>query len=143
MPDILQDFPIAAPPERVFDGVSTPEGLDQWWTARSAGQPRLGAEYTLWFGPEYDWRATVTRCRPGVEFELQLTLADPEWVGTRVGVRLEPGADGTMVRFHHLGWPAESEHYRISCHCWAMYLRILRRHLEHGERVPYDQRLSV
>jgi hypothetical protein len=37
----------------------------------------------------------------------------------------------------------QSEHYRISCYCWAMYLRILKRYLEHGEQVPYAKRLDV
>ena len=101
MPDILQDFPIRASAARVFRAVSEPAELDQWWTVRSAGEPRVGASYDLFFGGR------------------------------------------TFVRFHHIGWPSVSEHYRISSHCWAMYLRVLRRYLEHGERVPYEQRLDV
>jgi hypothetical protein len=31
----------------------------------------------------------------------------------------------------------------VSCFCWAMYLRILRRHLEYGEEVEYERRLDV
>ena len=143
MPDIFHDFPIKAAPPRVFHAVSAPAGLDQWWTARSAGEPRLGAEYELWFGPEYDWRAKVARCTPDREFELTLIRADEEWTGSNVGFRLEGDGAVTQVRFHHTGWPAETEHYRISCFCWAMYLRVLRRYLEHGETVPYDQRLDV
>jgi hypothetical protein len=41
------------------------------------------------------------------------------------------------------GWPVDNEHWRISCYCWAMYLRLLRRYLEHGEIVPYERRLEV
>ena len=41
------------------------------------------------------------------------------------------------------GWPTPHEHCRISSFCWAMYLRILKRHLEFGENVPYVQRLDV
>jgi hypothetical protein len=48
-----------------------------------------------------------------------------------------------QVRFHHLGWPEANEHYRISCFCWAMYLRIMKRNLEYGETVPYERRLAV
>ena len=95
-----------------------------------------GAEYELWFGPEYDWRAKVTRCVPDSEFEVEMTRADGDWIGTRVGLRLEPRGAGTWVRFYHTGWPSLNEHYRISCTCWAMYLRILRRSLEHGNRFP-------
>ena|SRR2546425_4555603 len=143
MPDILQDFPINASPDQVYAAVSTPEGLDRWWTKKSAGKPVEGAVYELWFGPEYDWRARVTRCAVGKEFELQMVVADSDWNGTRVGFELEPKDGATGIRFHHTGWPIANEHYRISCHCWALYLRILRRYLEHGELVPYDDRLDV
>jgi uncharacterized protein YndB with AHSA1/START domain len=143
VPDICQDFPINATPDKVFRAVSTPRGLDEWWTARSSGQPSEGAEYELWFGPEYDWRARVTRCVPDSEFELEMLRADADWTGTRVGFRLESRPPGTWVRFWHTGWPDANEHYRVSCHCWAMYLRILRRYLDHGESVPYERRLEV
>ncbi|MGE5230173.1 MAG: SRPBCC family protein [Deltaproteobacteria bacterium] len=143
MPDIFHDFPIKVPPSRVFRAVTAPSELDQWWTARSTGEARLGAEYELWFGPTYDWRGKVARCQPEAEFELELTRADEEWLGTRVGFRLQATDGGTAVRFYHTGWPKQTEHYRISCYCWAMYLRALRRYLEQGERVPYERRLDA
>ena len=143
MPEIFHDLPIKAPLERVFRAVSTPQGLDTWWTKLSAGKPKEGAEYELSFGPEYDWRASVTRCVPNSEFELEMVRADGDWIGTRVGFRLEPRGAVTWVRFCHTGWPSPNEHFRISCNCWAMYLRVLRRSLEHGESVPYENRLDV
>jgi len=143
MPDILQDLPIAAPPARVFAAVSEPALLDQWWTLRSSGSPVVGSNYTLDFGPQYIWQAMVTAAAPGQAFEWRLTRADADWTGTLVGFELAPAGSGTQVRFHHTGWPAANEHFRISSHCWAMYLRILRRHLEHGETVPYERRLDV
>jgi len=143
MADILQDFPIRAEPARVFAAISTPRGLDEWWTLTSSGEAREGATYDLGFGPSYQWRAVVTACEPGTRFELRLTDADPDWTGSVVGFALEPFEGGTLLRFSHRGWPAPNEHYRTSSHCWALYLRVLRRHLEHGERVPYEKRLDA
>ncbi len=143
MADILQDFPIKATPARVFEAVSQPAGLDQWWTVRSSGQPAVGSTYELDFGPAYQWRAVVTRAEPGVAFELRMTHADQDWTDTVVGFDLSPSSSGTQVRFYHRAWPDANGHYRTSCHCWAMYLRILRRYLEAGETVPYDRRLDV
>lgn len=143
MPDILQDFPIRVAPARVFDAVSQPHHLDQWWTIRSTGEPAVGTSYELDFGPGYLWRAVVTRSVPGEAFELRLRHADGDWTGSLVGFDLSPSASGTRVRFSHRGWPEANEHYRTSCHCWALYLRVLRRYLEFGETVPYDQRLDV
>jgi uncharacterized protein YndB with AHSA1/START domain len=143
MADIFLDFPIKASQDRVFQAVSTPDGLDRWWTKQSAGVAAEGAEFELGFGPEYDWRAKVTRCVADSEFELQMTRADADWIGTRVGFRLDSRAGLTQVRFYHTGWPSQNEHWRISCFCWPMYLRVLRRHLEHGEFVLYEDRLDV
>ena len=143
MPDILHDFPIFAPAQTVFDGVSTGPGLAQWWTERSSGRPKRGAEYSLRFGPKFDWVGRVTECVPLQKFELEITKADADWTGTKVGFALSPTEGGTQVRFHHTGWPHLNEHYRVSCYCWAMYLRILKRYLEHGETVPYAKRLDV
>jgi uncharacterized protein YndB with AHSA1/START domain len=143
MPDIFHDFPIKAPPERVFEAVSTPHGLDCWWTKSSAGEAAEGAEFELWFGPKYDWRAKVTVCVRNSTFELEMVRADGDWTGTRVGFRLEDRDSTTNVHFYHTGWPSQNEHWRISCYCWAMYLRILRRYLEHSELVPYEKRLDI
>ena len=143
MADILQAFPIQATPDAVYQAISTPAGLDQWWTRTSAGVPEPGQTFRLSFGPGYDWEAVVTRAEPGVAFELTLTRADEEWRGTRVGFELDPADAGTQVRFHHCGWPEAGEHYRISCYCWAMYLRILKRFVEYGETVDYERRLEV
>jgi uncharacterized protein YndB with AHSA1/START domain len=143
MPDILQDLPIDAPPTRVFAGVSDPGLLDQWWTKQARGRAAVGSIYELDFGPGYQWRAEVTRAEPGVGFELRMLESDADWSGTHIGFELSPTATGTLLRFSHRNWPTANEHFRTSCHCWALYLRVLRRHLEHGELVPYEQRLTV
>ncbi len=143
MADIVHHFPIKASRQQVFRAVSTPAGLDSWWTKRSSGEPAQGAAYKLWFGPEYDWRAVASRCVPNSEFELEIVSAHEDWRGTRVGFVLDEKEGVTQVRFHHLGWPEPNEHYRGSCYCWAMYLRLLKRYVERGEVVPYENRLDA
>lgn len=143
MADIFHDFPIAATSQQVFQAVSTPQGLDAWWTKRSKGEAAKEREYELWFGPQHDWRAVVSRCDPGREFEFTMTRSDRDWQGTRVGFALEEKDGFTQVRFHHRGWPEGNEHYRVSSFCWAMYLRLLKRYVEQGDIVPYEDRLDA
>jgi uncharacterized protein YndB with AHSA1/START domain len=143
MINIMSDLHIRATPEQVFRGVTSPSGLDAWWTSKSAGEPRLGESYTLDFGPGYVWEATVVRCDPPRDFELELTRANPEWTGTRVRFQIESRGDSTILAFNHTGWEHATAEYRTSCYCWPMYLRLLRRNLEHGELVPYERRLDV
>lgn len=143
MPDILQDFPIRATPDRVFAAVSTPEGLNQWWTETCEGRVQLGEEYALGFGAEYQWSAVVTRCELNTCFELAMKKSDADWDTTRVAFTLAPVDGGTQVQFAHVGWPSANDHYRISSHCWALYLRLLRRYVENGEVVAYSARLDA
>ncbi len=140
MADIFHDFPINAPSDKVFLAVSTPGGLESWWTKRTSGEPALGSEYQLWFGPEYDWRAIVSKYVPNVAFELTITKAMEDWMGTLVGFVLNEGEGRTQVRFYHSGWPEASDHFRGSTFCWALYLRLLKRFVEHDEVVEYEGR---
>lgn len=140
MPDIYLSLEIRAPIDLVFDAVSTPEGLSRWWTKETTGIPEPGATYMLNFGPGYDWEAEVLACTFAT-IEWVIRKADAEWVGTRVGLRLVEKEGCTQVSFYHTGWPSLSDHYRVSCYCWAMYLRVLKRFLEHGEVTPYERRL--
>lgn len=143
MSDIVHYFPITAPAERVFRGVSMPSELDSWWTKKCSGEPVEGKEYGLWFGPEYDWSAVVSRCVTSKEFELNFQKADGDWQGTRIGFELETNNDVTQVRFYHSGWKEANDHFQTSSYCWAMYLRLLKRYIENSEVVPYELRLDV
>jgi len=143
MADIHQHFPIKAGARRVFEAVSTPAGLNSWWTESCSGVPEPGAEYNFGFGPGYDWRARVSRCVPDTEFEFELIKADSDWQGTKLGFLFGEVNGVTQVEFHHTGWPESNEHYRVSCYCWSMYLRLLRRYVEFGEVVPYEVRLDA
>ncbi len=143
MPDIFHNFPIKGSAQDIFDAISAPKGLDSWWSKTSVAEPANGAEYKLGFGSGYEWTAKVTEWVPNSEFELTLTEADGDWRGTRVGFHLREADGVTEVSFHHLAWPEANEHYRISCFCWAMYLRLLKRYVEFGEVVLYEDRLEV
>jgi len=73
-----------------------------------------------------------------------MTEAHEDWKDTRVGCTLTPdGERATRVLFCHKGWPEGNERWRVSCYCWAMYLRLLWRNLEYGEIVPHEKRLEV
>ena len=143
MADIYHDFQIYASPQKVFEAVTSPEGVSAWWSLSAEGNPEEGSIYLLDFGPGYQWKARVEFSVPPAEFEWELIDASEDWLGTTVGFRLEGTDELTNVRFHHKGWAHENEHYRISSYCWAMYLRILKRYIEHGEFIDYADRLNA
>jgi uncharacterized protein YndB with AHSA1/START domain len=144
MPDIDHEFSVHASAPQVFAAVATADGLNAWWTLTCKGQPAAGNDYQLGFGAGYDWIGHVTECTENEAIEWQIESGDEDWNGTRVALRLKDTGDGsTAVRFRHSGWPADNGHYRGSTYCWAMYLRLMKRHVEHGETVAYETRLEA
>ena len=143
MPDILHRLPVRASAAAVFELFAAPAGLNAWWTLDARGTAAVGEIYDFDFGPGYQWRGLLAACDEGRWIEWEMTQADADWTGTRVGARFTASGDRTIVDFYHSGWRHANEHYRTSSCCWAQYLRILRRFVEHGERVPYDTRLDV
>lgn len=143
MPDLFHDFQINAQPSKVFEQVATAEGMSNWWSKHSSGPIVLGGTIDLHFGEGYGWTAMVTKLIPDNRFELTITKADPDWLGSRIGFRFIGDEKTTKVEFYHKGWKEDNDHYRISNYCWAMYLRLLKRYVEHGEFVQYEDRLEV
>lgn len=143
MAGIFHYFPINSTIDKVFDTISTPKGLDNWWTKKSSGQVAIGETFHFYFEPDYNWTAVVSKCTPNKEFEFTLQTSDKDWEGSKVGFRLTDKNNLTEVQFYHTGWNEDNEHFRISNFCWAMYLRILKRNLEFDEFVEYADRLNV
>lgn len=143
MADILHRFPIHAPVARVFEAITTPKGLDAWWTLESEGQPVKGTDYRFYFDPQYDWHGVVTEAEPNRVIEWRFSDAEPDWTGTSLRIELAEKEGWTWVEFAHTGWADAGEHFRISSYCWAAYLRLLRLYVEEGQIAPYEKRLNV
>jgi len=143
MHDILHDFFIEAKPIVVYKSISTSSGLNKWWTLDAEGIPENGALYKFYFGPKFNWKGKVTTCIPSKSIEWEMIECDLDWNNTKVGFNLADKDGGTFVNFYHKNWPSKNEHFRQSSYCWATYLRLLKRHIEHGEFVPYDHRISA
>lgn len=141
--DIIHYLQIESSAARIFDMITTPKGLDRWWTKHSRGRPELGSIYELGFGADLTWQAQVTQMVHLQEFELTITQCHPDWMNTSVSFELNQEPLKVQLRFYHRGWHQSNEHYHISNFCWAMYLRILKRYIEFEEFVAYEDRLEV
>lgn len=138
---IYHNFIIKVKPERVYDAVSTPVDLENWWPLKCSGKAELGEVYNLNFTDEYDWYASVVKAEKGKAFYLKMTEADADWKPTTFGFDLELTANGhTYVQFWHKDWPALNRHLKYSSFCWASLLKDLRNYLEKGKVVPFQER---
>jgi len=140
MAAIDHKFPIRASSRDVYAAITTPEGLDAWWTLKSEGEPEEGSNYRFFFAPEYDWSGRVLSAVRDSLIEWEFTSAEPDWTGTILRMELEEKDGWTWVSFRHNKWAEANDHFRTSSYCWASYLRLLKRFVERGEVVEYSKR---
>ena len=138
--DIHHDFWIEASADKIFEAITTPEGLNSWWPLKSSGKAEVGATYNFFFTEEYDWYGTVTECVPNKSFHIKMTQADEDWTPTAFGFDMEELEGGVQIRFWHKGWPQCNHHYRRSSYCWAILLKGLKDYVEKGIVVPFEER---
>ncbi|MDI9311604.1 MAG: SRPBCC domain-containing protein [Limnohabitans sp.] len=140
MPTIYHDFWINTTIEKVFEAVSTPQGLNNWWTKRCSGKCELKSEYNLYFTDEYDWLAEITKLVQNESIEFKMTKATPEWLSTSFGFVLKKENNATKVEFYHKDWSEVTQEYRVTSFCWADLLRQLKQYLEKGIITPFEER---
>jgi uncharacterized protein YndB with AHSA1/START domain len=138
--NIYHNLVIDAPPKKVFDGVTMPEHLVNWWPLKCSGKPVLGAEYNLNFTDKYDWYGTVSLVEPNKSFHIKMTKSDTDWDPTTFGFDLEDLGDKTRIKFSHRDWPAINDHFKYSSFCWALLLNGLKAYLEKNEIIPFEER---
>ena len=140
MPDILHRVGINAKPKKVFETLTTIDGLRHWWTLETEGNPKKDG--TILFG-FVDMK--VVEVKPNELVKWKCIRGEKEWVGTEVIFELQYKEGQTFVLFKHANWkkPVEFMH-----HCstkWAMFLMSMKNWLEReeGRPVPYDVKIHV
>jgi uncharacterized protein YndB with AHSA1/START domain len=118
---------VAASAERVFDALTTLDGLAGWWAPTITGDPREGGDITFAFGDErVVMRAHVVDAPRTVAWTCLAHSRFPEWDGTRLVFDLhEHGAGRTEVSFAHHGLVPVCDCYGHCSRGWDHYLASL------------------
>ena len=143
MVDILHRVAVAqTSPEKVYDALTTTDGLAGWWTTDTTGDAAEGGVIAFRFPPGgFDMKVLETT--PSEHVRWEVVDGPDEWVGTTIDWRLRTDDDWTVVMFRHEGWaePVEFMH-----HCstkWATYLMSLKSLLETGVGAPAPRDVHV
>ncbi|MEM7551836.1 MAG: SRPBCC domain-containing protein [Bacteroidota bacterium] len=138
--DIHHDLQINTSPKKVFDAISMPKHLINWWPEKCTGKPGLNSEYNFHFTDEYNWYGKVSKCEPNTAFHIKMTKADEDWNPTSFGFDLIEDNGKALVKFWHRGWPECNDHFRRSSFCWALLLKGLKDYVEKNIIIPFEER---
>lgn len=137
---IFHDLSINASYKKVFEAISEPAHLVNWWPKRCTGKPEMGALYNFYFTSEYDWYGVVHELKQFQLFTIKVTDASPDWLDTEFGFKLSERGHLTYVEFYHTHWRQVNAHFRIASFCWAMLLKGLKDYVESGIVIPFEKR---
>ena len=129
---IEREIYVEAPPHIVFDVVSSPNHVQQWWPDEAHYQPSPGSTGEISFG-DTTVALTVIETRPPHTFSFRWT--QPPGTDAAPGnsllvtFDLTPAGEGTLIRmtetgFRDMGWNAAvlEEQYRDHVTGWDHYL---------------------
>ncbi len=144
MPDIRHRVGIAAPQARVYEALSTIDGLSAWWTRHVEGDPQLGGRLSFYFGaPEPGAVMEVVESDPDHGVAWRCVGGPEDWLDTKVRFKLAADEDETVVLFTQADW---REPVDFMYHCstkWGYFLLGLKAWLEGGEATPYPGEVKI
>jgi uncharacterized protein YndB with AHSA1/START domain len=143
MTDILHRIGVQhASPERVYDALTTIDGLSAWWAENTSGSTDVGGVIQFRFSAG-GFDMEVTELDPGRLVRWRVVDGPEEWIGTNVHWDLRQEGDFTIVLFEHEGWrePVEFMH-----HCstkWGQFLMSLKSLVETGDGQPAPRDVAI
>ena len=140
MDTICLEVWINAESEKVFEALTTKDGLEAWWGKVLSAEPRVGHVVEFDHGLGDPMRMEITELVPNerLAWKCVSAFSDPsnpasEWLGQTLVFELEPRHDVellgvehdvTVLRFQNSGWPAEARWYGFCNAAWGETLGV-------------------
>ena len=139
MANIRHNLMINASTKKVYDAITSEQGLKGWWTNEVTAKPEEGYINHFKFSDEYFNKMKILKLNAPVEVHWEGVDGDEEWVGTNLFFELNEKEEITLLRFSHLNWKNESEFFGFCSHHWGRYLDSLKSFCETGNGHPYSK----
>jgi uncharacterized protein YndB with AHSA1/START domain len=136
--DYQKTLRVEAPPDALFEAVTTPSGLSAWWTP-AAGSGDTGGELQFFMSAPDPLLVHVDEAtRPtSVRWTVTECSFEPDWVGTRPTFTITPVEGGASeLEFRHHGLTTELECIEMCTRGWDHYLASLRTYVHTGHGSP-------
>jgi len=137
MADIKHLLHISTPRQKVYEAISTIDGLKNWWTLQTTGESKPGGDIDFRFGNYGGPTMKVTALKPGESVQWECTKGFDDWVGTNLSFTLDENEGKTRVRFNHNGWREANDFFAGCSFSWGRYMESLRQLCETGKGAPF------
>jgi len=132
MTTIKHLFHIDAPQEKVYQALTTIDGLSNWWTKYTSGETALREIIEFSFGTPLITKMKVISLVPDQLVRWECIDGLDDWKKTIVSFQLGQNEGKTLVRFEHDKWKKANDLYAACSFSWSRYLESLRQLCQTG-----------
>jgi uncharacterized protein YndB with AHSA1/START domain len=148
MVDIIHRIGIKSSAAKVYNALSTIQGLANWWTQEVEGDEQIGGKIQFTFRSatgEIKGKMVmeVQELNPEKDVRWRCVDGPAEWIGTDITFQLSQQDDQIIIIFGHRNW---REAVEFTAHCsmkWAVFLLSLREYVETGKGKPSPHDLKI
>ncbi len=141
--DILHQVGVrGAAPDKVYDALTTIDGLAGWWASDTAGSADLDGVIDFHFGPG-DISMKVVGLVPNERVVWEVVGGPEEWIGSTVEFDVHADDGWTILDFAHRGWREEVPFMHHCSTKWAVFLMSLKSLVETGTGAPDPRDVKV
>jgi uncharacterized protein YndB with AHSA1/START domain len=138
MAELLHQIDIQAPSAKVYDAITSHEGLRSWWTDDCATEPRVGsiAQFRF-FGGKVAFQMRIDELTPARRIVWKCVAGPDEWPETRIMWDISEQGGMTRLRFEQSGWPHLEGHFRPANTTWGALMFRLKDYVEGRSPGPH------
>jgi uncharacterized protein YndB with AHSA1/START domain len=135
MAEIRHNVVIKATPEKIYQAITTQEGLANWWAKQTTAKPDVGFVNTFTFGT-FRNEMQVILLNPNKNVVWKCINSIEEWMDTNISFDLEEKEGRTLLRFTHSGWRAVTDTFAGCNYDWGRFMTSLKSFCETGTGTP-------
>ncbi|MDO6437336.1 SRPBCC domain-containing protein [Cyclobacterium sp. 1_MG-2023] len=121
---------IKSPKDKVYQTLTTEQGLGEIWTRRLKVKPEVGFVNEFDFDEGYITKFKILELKEHSKIIWECTASDEQWLGTKVSFELTEKDNATTIRLKHYDWEERTEYYGWCNYNWAMFLYRLKGYCE-------------
>ncbi len=137
MLEIRHRVGIQALPGRVYEALTTTEGVASWWWQDARGDARANGRIECYVDEKPMVVMRLSEQAPDRRVSWRCMKGPEEWLDTTVTFEIDRGGDETVVTLTHGGWRLPTDFMGQSSTKWAIYLVGLKQLLEGGSATPF------
>jgi hypothetical protein len=161
MPHIHHSLLIEASPEKIYDAITSQQGLSSWWTPQTNAKAEVNSIARFAFGPDYFKEMKITELEPFGQVKWVCITGAGEWIGTTISFKIQAGDAekhpeirgqaeqlknqdrATLLIFHHDNWKDYTPMFAECNYTWGQFLRSLKLFCETGKGRPWPEQHRV